>query len=106
MTIFDLLKSPVYPQKPILEKLVCHRLDLTKTQLFTQIDTEILPYDLERIQDAYHRYTVDKEPVEYIVGYVIFAGLQFAVSPETIIPRPETEYMIEAVREFFASPRP
>ena len=105
MTIFDLLKSPAYPQKPILEKLVCHRLSFTKEQLFVHMDERVSETDVVWIMDAYSRYTIGKEPVEYILGYVQFAGLQFFVTPETIIPRPETEYMIEAVREFFASPK-
>lgn len=100
MTIFDLLKSPHYPKKPILEKMLCHKLWLSKEQLFTHMDNEIDPTDFERIQNAYHDYTVHKKPVEYILGYVTFSGLQFNVTPDTIIPRPETEYMIEAVREF------
>lgn len=69
------------------------------------MDERVSETDVVWIMDAYSRYTIGKEPVEYILGYVQFAGLQFFVTPETIIPRPETEYMIEAVREFFASPK-
>lgn len=100
MTIFDLLQSSTYPQKPILEKLIMHQLNLSKEQLFTHLDDTISDSDLSRIHQSYTRYVIDKKPLEYILGYVTFAGLQFTVTPATIIPRPETEYMIEAVREF------
>ena len=102
MTIFDLLKSPQYTQKPILEKLVCHVIGLTKTELFSHTDQPVTEQQFAKIQEMYERYVNNKEPLEYILGYVTFAQLQFSVSPATIIPRPETEYMIEAVREFFA----
>ena len=102
MTIFDLLKSPQYPQKSILEKLVIHSTWLSKTTLFLHLDKEITQTQYERIDTAYNRYIIHKEPLEYILGYVTFAQLNFFVSPSTIIPRPETEYMIEAVREYFA----
>lgn len=102
MTIFDLLKSPTYNQKPILEKIVCHTTWFTKTELFSHSETILTNLQLTQIQEMYDRYVVNKEPLEYILGYVEFAQLQFLVTPATIIPRPETEYMIEAVREFFA----
>lgn len=102
MTIFDLLKSPTYNQKPILEKIVCHVTWLSKTGLFSSSDKVLTEQQLQEVKTMYHRYVDNKEPLEYILGYVEFAQLQFLVTPATIIPRPETEYMIEAVREFFA----
>lgn len=104
MTLFDLLKSPNYSQKPILEKIVCHVLSLTKTQLFTHTDQTITDDQQQHIETMYTRYVDNKEPLEYILGHVEFAKLQVHVSPATIIPRPETEYMLEAVREYFDEP--
>lgn len=109
MTIFDLLKSPTYSQKPILEKIVCHVLHLTKTQLFTHTEQTITPDQQQLIARMYTRYVDEKEPLEYILWYVTFAKLNVHVSPATIIPRPETEYMLEAVQEYFdesTNPRP
>lgn len=101
MTIFDLLKSPQYTQKPILEKLVCKVTWLSKTALFSASDQILTDSQLSDIALMYDRYVHHKEPLEYILGYVEFAKLHITVSPATIIPRPETEYMLEAVREYF-----
>jgi release factor glutamine methyltransferase len=47
-------------------------------------------------------YTIEKKPLEYILGWVEFLRYRFVVWPATLIPRPETEYMIEAINEYIA----
>jgi len=54
------------------------------------------------IHQAYTMYTLDKKPLEYILGWVEFLGNRFTVWPVTLIPRPETEYMIEAINEYIS----
>ncbi len=46
-----------------------------------------------------------REPMAYILGRREFWGLEFAVSPATLIPRPDTETLIEAVLEAGVKPR-
>lgn len=99
MKIEKLLWSTQFPQKAILEKLCRYRLDLSKEDLFTKMELDVQDSDYQWIKDAYTQYTVDKKPLEYIIWKVEFAWLSFAVTPKTLIPRPETEYMIQAVRE-------
>lgn len=54
---------------------------------------------LVKIERDYNRFMIDKEPLEYILGYVEFDQRRFFVDKRNLIPRPETEYMIEAVKE-------
>lgn len=103
LTIEELLSSDIYPKKTILEKLLMHSMQLSKEDLFINMDKEIPKDTKERIIDGYNSYTIDKKPLEYILGYVEFLGVRFIVNQDTLIPRPETEYMIEAINEYISA---
>jgi release factor glutamine methyltransferase len=68
------------------------------------LDVDIAEEALEQIHAAYQASVIDKKPLEYVLGHVDFFGVPFYVNEHTIIPRPETEYMITAVTEYLQSP--
>ena len=45
------------------------------------------------------------EPVQYLTGVQEFMGLEFAVNPSVLIPRPDTETLVEAVQELMEESR-
>jgi release factor glutamine methyltransferase len=100
MNIQTLLKNPAYKQKFFLEKLLQAHLKFTREQLRLHLDDELTDQQIHQIQQEYHAHTVEKKPLEYILGHVDFFGVPFYVNEHTIIPRPETEYMITAVSEW------
>jgi release factor glutamine methyltransferase len=100
MTIGQLLADTQYGQKTILQKLIMHYCALSREQMWMQSDTEIADSILQSIVDGYSKYVDQKMPLEYIVGKVTFLGNDFVVSEHTLIPRPETEYMIETINEY------
>jgi len=99
MTILELLQSSEFPSKNIIEKLLCHVLHMERTELFTHSDQIVSAEHITHVREGYIAYTRDKKPLEYILGYVEFCRERFKVSPATLIPRPETEYMILAATE-------
>jgi release factor glutamine methyltransferase len=100
MLLKEILSNPKYSKKSIIEKLLMHRVDITKEQLFTSDSLRISEDDFSWIEKSYLAITQDHRPIEYVMGYCEFSGHRFGVTEATLIPRPETEYMIEAVREW------
>jgi release factor glutamine methyltransferase len=76
------------------ELLLAHVLGVNRAALFTRPDRPLTPKELTRYRDLVARRT-DREPLAYIVGHREFFGLDFAVGPAVLIPRPETELLVE-----------
>lgn len=100
MKIESLINNPEYTQKFALEKFICYFLGLTRENMRTQSDQELSSDQENQIITAYNAYVIDKKPIEYVLWFVEFFGTKFHVNGDTLIPRPETEYMITAVTEF------
>lgn len=67
-----------------------------RTEIFLEGETEIEP----SVREKYFRLLerrVKREPVAYILGEQEFWSLPFHVSPEVLIPRPETEFLLDRV---------
>lgn len=75
--------------------LLQHVLGYTRAQLITR-DTEMLPENKLSILNQLLERRLSGEPMAYILGYREFYGREFAVSPAVLIPRPETEHLLEA----------
>ena len=99
MRLQALIQNPAYKKKFVLEKLLCHYLDKTRTELWTDAEQELSEELVKKIQEDYRAYEEDEKPLEYILGFVEFFGVRFWVNEHTLIPRPETEYMITAITE-------
>lgn len=99
MQLQALIQNPAYKKKFVLEKLLCHYLDKTRTELWTGAEQELSEELVKKIQEDYRAYEEDEKPLEYILGFVEFFGVRFWVNEHTLIPRPETEYMITAITE-------
>lgn len=99
MQLQALIQNPAYKKKFVLEKLLCHYLDKTRTELWIDAEQELSVELVKKIQEDYRAYEEDEKPLEYILGFVEFFGMRFWVNEHTLIPRPETEYMITAITE-------
>lgn len=78
--------------------LLAHALNLTRVQLVTQADRVLSNEEAARISSLFQR-RIDGEPIAYIVGEREFFGLMLYMTPDVLIPRPETELLVELALE-------
>ena len=76
--------------------LVCHGLGLSETDLILQFDRQISDQETGRIDDLVER-RLRREPIAHILGVREFWGLPFHVTPDTLVPRPDSETLISGV---------
>ena len=76
------------------ELLVGHALGLKRMQLYIQFERPLAEIELEKIRPLVKRRG-NREPLQHILGIMEFAGLTLKVDRRALIPRPETEYLIE-----------
>ena len=77
------------------EILLAHALGMGRVDLYIQYDRPLEPQELEVFKGFIQR-RIKREPVAYIVGEKGFWSLDLKVTPDVLIPRPETETLVEA----------
>lgn len=77
------------------ELLLADALGLPRERLIVEPDMELAGEAVRRFQDHVRRRSALREPVAYIVGRRHFRRLQVKVDPRALIPRPETELLVE-----------
>jgi release factor glutamine methyltransferase len=80
------------------ELLIMFTLDCDRAYLYAHPERELTPDESRRYDDAIARRATGV-PAQYITGHQEFWGLDLIVSPAVLIPRPETEHVIEVVLE-------
>jgi release factor glutamine methyltransferase len=84
------------------EVLLAHCLGVEREYLIAHDDRELSPHDGGLINAAVSK-RISGMPLQYITGRQEFYGYSFKVTPDVLIPRPETENIVDAVLE--ADPR-
>ena len=106
MTIFEALKSAseilrasgVGNAVREAKYLLAFVLNVNQTYLVAHSEYEI-PFEEEKRFKDFVTRRARREPFQYIVGRQDFCGLEFSVTPDVLIPRPETEMLVEAAIE-------
>lgn len=77
-----------------VEWIVASILGIPRLQLHLDSNRRLEPSHLERIHDAMTR-RARREPMQHILGSTSFCGLELEVTPDVLVPRPETEQLAE-----------
>ena len=86
----------VEPARLNAEQVVGHALGLKRMQLYLQFERLLTEPELEKIRPLVKR-RAQREPLQHIVGTVEWGGLTLKVDRRALIPRPETEELLELV---------
>jgi len=76
------------------EVLLCDVLGCRRIDLFMRLQQELLPEELKKYREFVLRRAA-WEPLAYIIGRKAFLQWEFKVTPAVLIPRPETELLVE-----------
>ncbi len=92
MTIGQALKT----NNPDTDILLGHALRKTKEFLYTHPDAKLTAKQFKTFKALAARRKKG-EPIAYLLGYKDFFGLRFKVTIDTLVPRPETEWVVEHI---------
>lgn len=98
VTIADALRTQALPPLEI-RILLTHATQLSRVQLITQSERSLTNEETMQLDDLVQRRLAG-EPIAYLVGTREFYGLSFNVSPAVLIPRPETELLVELALQY------
>ena len=98
-------RNKVAEPRASAEVLLAHLLSEDRLFLYLNYDRPMETEELTAFRTFVKR-RIAGEPSQYITGMQEFWSLPFRVSPDVLIPRPETEVLLETVLEFLGSPDP
>ena len=104
VTVRDALDSATIPLRGAgietaeldAQLLVADALGVGREALFLDPDHELDGPATRRLQAAVRRRAIDREPLAYILGRRGFRHIELAVDARVLVPRPETELLVEA----------
>jgi release factor glutamine methyltransferase len=98
--------APFFAEKgipsPRLEAdlLLAHILNLPRVQLYSEWDRPLEPGEIQKYREIIVK-RVQGEPLAYLTGKKSFLSWDLTVTPDVLIPRPETEILVEAACDLF-----
>ena len=102
MTVLELLenttryfaKHEVPSPRLTIELMLAEMLKKTRMQLYLEFDQPVADTVMDRLRPLVKR-RAEGEPLEYLLGTTTFAGHRVSITPDVLIPRPETEILLE-----------
>jgi release factor glutamine methyltransferase len=100
-----LKKKEIDSPRLTAEVLLAHQLNRTRVKLYLNFDQPLSDREISGYRDLIRR-RVDREPLQYITGIQEFWSMNFVVGPQVLVPRPESELLVEQALSIFKSQTP
>lgn len=78
-----------------IKRLICHTLEMSENAFFMNMHSILTDEQTERLNAVIQR-RINGEPLQYILGKWGFMGREFYVNPDCLIPRQDTETLVES----------
>ncbi len=113
MTILELIqkttaffeKAGVPDPRLDVELMLAHVLELKRMDLYLQFERQLTEPELDRLRPLVKRRAA-REPLQHILEKTDFCGLEIRCTPQALIPRPETELVVQRVIQLLANKSP
>jgi len=79
--------------------LISRTLNKSKSWVLAHGEYRLIPEEIQKLEDKFNKY-LQGVPLPYLLGEWGFYGRRFLVTPEVLIPRPETELLVELAAAF------
>jgi release factor glutamine methyltransferase len=76
------------------DRMLAHVLGLQRLDLYLDLERPLIPSEVDAFRELVRRRG-RREPLAYVLGSWSFRGLEIAVDPRVLVPRPETEWLVE-----------
>ena len=74
-----------------------HATGYSASELFIHMNDKVTDDILEKFETEFSKYLYENKPIQYIIGYQTFYGYDYVVDERVLIPRFETEELVENV---------